>query len=95
MAFQGISTPRGEVQQLLEIDGSKLVGTKVKAPFGINPVVYVLPMDNVLATKVTCSLYRDEMRVLILISNMAIGNGRGDIRPIGFPGRLSNSYGPS
>lgn len=43
---------RGTIDQLLEIDGSKLVGTKIRAPFSINPEVYVLPMDNVLATKV-------------------------------------------
>ncbi len=52
MAYQGVFSPRGQIQQLLEIDGSKLVGTKIKAPFAINPEVYVLPMDNVLATKV-------------------------------------------
>ena len=52
MAFQGIITPRGEINQLLEIDGSKIVGTKIKAPFAIHPEVYVLPMENVLATKV-------------------------------------------
>lgn len=52
MAFQGISTPRGHVEQLAEIEGSSIVGTKIKAPFAINPEVYVLPMDNVLATKV-------------------------------------------
>ena len=52
MAFQGISATAGQVQQLAEIDGSKLVGTKIKAPFAINPEGYVLPMDNVLATKV-------------------------------------------
>ncbi|PPQ63439.1 hypothetical protein CVT24_004971 [Panaeolus cyanescens] len=53
MAFQGIITPRGNIQQLAEIDGSKIVGTKINAPFAINPQVYVLPMDNVLATKGT------------------------------------------
>ncbi|KAJ7163222.1 hypothetical protein C8R46DRAFT_1193733 [Mycena filopes] len=53
MAFQGISRARGEINQLLEIDGAKLVGTRVKAPFAINPEVYVLPMDNVLPTKGT------------------------------------------
>lgn len=52
MAFQGIITPRGEINQLLEIDGSKLIGTKIRAPFSINPEVYVLPMDNVLPNKV-------------------------------------------
>ena len=52
MAFQGTLEQNGEVTQLAEIDGSKLVGTKIKAPFAINPEVYVLPMDNVLATKV-------------------------------------------
>lgn len=52
MAFQGLTTTRGNVDQLLTINGSKLVGTKIKAPFAINPEVYVLPMDNVLANKV-------------------------------------------
>ncbi|KAJ7619401.1 hypothetical protein FB45DRAFT_930672 [Roridomyces roridus] len=53
MAFQGITKERGDVNQLLQIDGAKLVGTKVNAPFAINPEVYVLPMDNVLPTKGT------------------------------------------
>jgi len=52
MAFQGVITPRGHIEQLVEIEGSKIVGTKINAPFAINPQVYVLPMDNVLATKV-------------------------------------------
>ena len=52
MAFQGTLEQNGEVTQLAEIDGSKLVGTKIKAPFAIHPEVYVLPMDHVLATKV-------------------------------------------
>jgi len=46
MAFQGIITPRGEINQLLELDGSKMVGTKIKAPFAINPQVYVLPIGR-------------------------------------------------
>ena len=52
MAFQGITAVRGQVDQLTEIEGSLLVGTKIKAPFSINPEVYVLPMENVLPTKV-------------------------------------------
>lgn len=52
MAFQGIFSVRGQIDQLAEIDGSKLVGTKISAPFSVNPEVYVLPMENVLATKV-------------------------------------------
>lgn len=56
MAFQGTITPRGNIEQLVEIDGAKLIGTKVKAPFAINSEVYVLPMDNVLATKVLPTL---------------------------------------
>ena len=52
MAFQGTITPRGHIETLAEIDGSKMVGTKIHAPFAINPQVYVLPMDNVLPTKV-------------------------------------------
>lgn len=52
MAFQGIMDVRGQVNQLLEVDGTALVGTKIKAPFSVNPEVYVLPMENVLPTKV-------------------------------------------
>ncbi|KAI1787323.1 leucine-tRNA ligase [Ganoderma leucocontextum] len=53
MAFQGITPVRGQVNQLVELDGSLLVGTKIKAPFSVNPEVYVLPMENVLPTKGT------------------------------------------
>ncbi|KAF8317942.1 leucyl-tRNA synthetase [Clavulina sp. PMI_390] len=53
MAFQNITTPRGKVEQLAEVDGSVLIGTKIRAPFGIQPEVYVLPMDNVLPNKGT------------------------------------------
>ncbi|KAF5352969.1 hypothetical protein D9758_007903 [Tetrapyrgos nigripes] len=53
MAFQGVTNPRGTINQLAEIEGSKIIGTKIKAPFSINPEVYVLPMDNVLPTKGT------------------------------------------
>ena len=53
MAFQGTFSTRGQVHQLLEIDGSKLIGTKVHAPLAVNPEVYVLPMETVLATKGT------------------------------------------
>ncbi|KZT24984.1 leucyl-tRNA synthetase [Neolentinus lepideus HHB14362 ss-1] len=53
MTFQGIFDVRGQVNQLLEIDGTKIVGTKIKAPLSVYSEVYVLPMDNVLATKGT------------------------------------------
>ena len=53
MAFQGTMAVRGQVNQLTEIEGSLLVGTKIKAPLSVNPEVYVLPMDNVLPTKGT------------------------------------------
>ncbi|KAF8130297.1 hypothetical protein EV363DRAFT_1335768 [Boletus edulis] len=53
MAFQGLSPARGEVVQLVEIDGASIVGTKVKAPFAVIPEVYVLPMETVKATKGT------------------------------------------
>ncbi|TFK37610.1 hypothetical protein BDQ12DRAFT_736141 [Crucibulum laeve] len=53
MAFQGTITPRGHIEQLAEIAGSKIIGTKIKAPFATNPEVYVLPMDSVLPTKGT------------------------------------------
>src|SRR6185369_13904642 len=53
MAFQGLSMEHGVVSQLVEIKGSPLIGTKVKAPLSKYEFVYVLPMDNVLPTKGT------------------------------------------
>lgn len=52
MAFQNITQPRGSIRQLAEVEGSSLIGTKIRAPFGVQEEVYVLPMDNVLPTKV-------------------------------------------
>ncbi|KIK54623.1 hypothetical protein GYMLUDRAFT_87970 [Collybiopsis luxurians FD-317 M1] len=43
MTFQGVNEPRGSIEQLVEIEGAKLVGTKINAPFSINPEIYVLP----------------------------------------------------
>ncbi|CAG8538744.1 7229_t:CDS:2, partial [Racocetra fulgida] len=53
MAFQGFSSERGVVHQLAEIKGAALIGTKVKAPLSVYEHVYILPMENVLATKGT------------------------------------------
>lgn len=52
MAFQGIFEVRGQINQLAELEGSKIVGTKISAPISTYKEVYVLPMDNVLETKV-------------------------------------------
>lgn len=57
MAYQGITTPRGALDMVVEIEGSKLVGTKVRPPWSVVPEVYVLPMENVLATKVSYKLF--------------------------------------
>ncbi|CAI2172928.1 4836_t:CDS:10 [Funneliformis geosporum] len=53
MAFQGYSEERGKVSQLAEVKGSLFIGTKVSAPLSKYKQVYVLPMENVLATKGT------------------------------------------
>lgn len=53
MAFQGITKERGQVQKIASLKGEELVGTKIKAPFGHHPEVYVLPMQSVLSTKGT------------------------------------------
>ncbi|KAJ8590668.1 hypothetical protein M405DRAFT_815774, partial [Rhizopogon salebrosus TDB-379] len=53
MTFQGLSPERSKIEQLMEMDGAVMVGTKIKAPFGLVPEVYVLPMDNILATEVS------------------------------------------
>ncbi len=52
MAYQGVFETRGVMDQIAEVEGRTLIGTKIKAPFGIVPEVYVLPMETVLSTKV-------------------------------------------
>jgi leucyl-tRNA synthetase len=54
MTFQGLSPERSKIEQLMEMDGAAMVGTKIKAPFGLVPEVYVLPMDNVWARGQSC-----------------------------------------
>ena len=66
MAFQGITEKQGEFAPLAEIKGLDLVGTKVKAPFSVHGEVFVLPMEGVLATKVSIVL---PQRIHIRISN--------------------------
>ncbi|KAJ2545736.1 cytosolic leucyl tRNA synthetase [Coemansia sp. RSA 1853] len=54
MAFQGLSPADGKVVQLGSISGQDIVGTKVNAPLSrYTDGVYMLPMENVLATKGT------------------------------------------
>ena len=74
MAFQGIMANRGEINQLLEIEGALLVGTKVTAPISLTPEVYVLPMENVLATKV---LSFPSLGLLERTDDMCAGNWSG------------------
>ena len=52
MTFQGIFDVRGQLNQLAKLEGSAIIGARIKAPFSVYPEVYVLPMDNVLPTKV-------------------------------------------
>jgi leucyl-tRNA synthetase len=52
MAFQGIFSTRGQVNQLAELDGAQIVGTRIHAPLSVYSEVHVLPMETVLATKV-------------------------------------------
>lgn len=53
MSFQGITENKGEFPRLATINGSELIGCRVKAPLSVYDEVYVLPMDNVLANKGT------------------------------------------
>jgi len=53
MAFQGtFGGSRGVFNNLADVKGADLVGTKVRPPFSLVKEVYVLPMEGVLATKV-------------------------------------------
>lgn len=54
MAYQKIFAQEGVINKLAEIKGELVVGTKIKAPLSTYDHVYVLPMENVLATKVRC-----------------------------------------
>ncbi|KAL1917157.1 uncharacterized protein VTP21DRAFT_4813 [Calcarisporiella thermophila] len=53
MAFQGFSIENHKVTSIGSTLGEELVGTKVRAPLSPYEYVYVLPMENVLATKGT------------------------------------------
>jgi len=55
MAFQGLFEEEGKLKKLGEIKGIDVVGTKIKAPLSVYDQVWVLPMDGVLATKVSSS----------------------------------------
>lgn len=54
MAYQGcFDRPKGIYEKVIDIKGADVIGTKVKPAFGVVEAVYVLPMDGVLATKVS------------------------------------------
>jgi leucyl-tRNA synthetase len=54
MAFQGtFDKARGKYTKVAEMLGADLIGTKVEPAFGMVKEVYVLPMEGVLATKVS------------------------------------------
>lgn len=54
MAFQGtFASEKGVFNKVADVLGSDLLGTKVAPPFGLAKEVYVLPMEGVLATKVS------------------------------------------
>lgn len=57
MSFQGLFEEEGKLKKLGEIKGIDVVGTKIKAPLSIYEEVWVLPMDGVLATKVSSSRF--------------------------------------
>jgi len=92
MAFQGVITPRGHIEQLAEIEGSKIVGTKINAPFSINPQVYVLPMDNVLATKVLVESNHPPLNIMFTLK---LGHWCSHLRPLRLARRLPNPHRPA
>lgn len=58
MSYQKITPARGEYKPVATINGSKLIGSKIKAPLSAYDELRVLPMETVLANKgtgvVTC-----------------------------------------
>ncbi|KAM7205367.1 leucyl-tRNA synthetase, class Ia, archaeal/eukaryotic cytosolic [Rhypophila sp. PSN 637] len=53
MAFQGIFPEWGIVPKVMDIKGSDLIGSVVRAPFSVHTDVYVIPMDTIKETKGT------------------------------------------
>jgi leucyl-tRNA synthetase len=53
MAWQGLFEKKGVVVKLLDLKGIDLIGLPLSAPLAQFPIVYTLPMENVLATKGT------------------------------------------
>lgn len=58
MSYQKITPVRGDYKPVVTVNGSKLVGSKIKAPLAIQDELRILPMETVLASKgtgiVTC-----------------------------------------
>ena len=58
MAFQGLLREEDKIEGFVgDVKGSELIGCKVGAPNSIYGEVWVLPMDTVLATKVSGIVY--------------------------------------
>lgn len=53
MAFQGIFPEWGVVPKVMDIKGSDLIGSAVRAPLSARNVIYVIPMDSIKETKGT------------------------------------------
>lgn len=53
MAFQGIFPEWGTAPKVMEIKGSNLIGTLVRAPLSAKDTVYMLPTDTIKETKGT------------------------------------------
>ncbi|KAH3678133.1 hypothetical protein WICMUC_001697 [Wickerhamomyces mucosus] len=58
MSYQKITPTRGDYKATTTVNGSQLIGSKIKAPLSVYDELRVLPMETVLATKgtgvVTC-----------------------------------------
>ncbi|KAM7190505.1 leucyl-tRNA synthetase, class Ia, archaeal/eukaryotic cytosolic [Rhypophila sp. PSN 637] len=53
MAFQGIFPEWGIVPKVMDIKGSDLIGSMVRAPLSVHTDIYIIPMDTIKETKGT------------------------------------------
>ncbi|KAG4304749.1 hypothetical protein PORY_001802 [Pneumocystis oryctolagi] len=53
MAFQKLSPGKGIINKIVDLMGSSVIGTKIKAPLSIYDEVYILPMESILIEKGT------------------------------------------
>ena len=73
MSYQGQTTTKGQLSHLFDILGASLLGCSLSAPLSHYPIIYMLPLSHVLATKgtaVVTSVPSDSPDDFIMVSDL-------------------------